>query len=102
MLDPDRPFSLRWVWRWRSMAGQVNSTAWSRWLRPTLGDDPAPRQRSARTQSCVGARCWPRHEAAWVRWTSDVLIEGDGIAARNSFAVYHLTSAANPEEAACP
>ena len=41
------------------------------------------------------------HEAAWVaRWTaSDVLIEGDEELQRAvRFAVYHLTSTANPED----
>src|SRR5262249_52215236 len=35
-LSPDRPFSLRWSWQWRSVAGQVlNLTASSRWHGPT-------------------------------------------------------------------
>ena len=41
------------------------------------------------------------HEAAWdARWTaSDVLIEGDDKSQRAvRFAVYHLTSTANPED----
>ena len=41
------------------------------------------------------------HEAAWdARWTaSDVLIEGDDESQRAvRFAVYHLTSTANPED----
>jgi Glycosyl hydrolase family 65 central catalytic domain len=63
VLAPDRPFSLRWAWRWRAVLAA--------------------------------------HEAAWdARWiASDVLIEGDDESQRAvRFAVYHLTSAANPED----
>src|SRR5262249_17893622 len=42
-LAPERPFSLRWIWRWRSKAGQVveleRSMAAARGL---PGEDPAP------------------------------------------------------------
>ena len=51
----------------------------------------------------AGAAVLAAHEAAWdARWTaSDVLIEGDDESQRAvRFAVYHLTSTANPEEIA--
>ncbi|MBO0711564.1 MAG: hypothetical protein J2P47_09850 [Acetobacteraceae bacterium] len=44
-LIPERPFSLGWVWRWRSVAGQVveidRIVAATR--ADTLASDPAPR-----------------------------------------------------------
>ena len=49
----------------------------------------------------AGAAVLAAHEAAWdARWTaSDVLIEGDDESQRAvRFAVYHLTSTANPED----
>ena len=49
----------------------------------------------------AGAAVLAAHEAAWdARWTaSDVLIEGDDKSQRAvRFAVYHLTSTANPED----
>ncbi|HEY7579356.1 MAG TPA: HAD-IA family hydrolase [Acetobacteraceae bacterium] len=104
-LIPERPFSLRWIWRWRSVAGQVLeldrlvTVARS----DTLADDPAPvavdalaRSRAIGWHAVLGA-----HEAAWKeRWdASDVVIEGDDeVQQALRFAVYHLTSAANPED----
>jgi trehalose/maltose hydrolase-like predicted phosphorylase len=104
-LAPGRPFSLRWVWRWRSMAGQVAEfdrlVAVAR--ADTLEDDPAPRASAALARS--RGRGWravlAAHEAAWeARWlASDIIIEGDDESQRAlHFAVYHLTSAANPED----
>ena len=104
-LAPDRPFSLRWVWRWRSMAGQVAEldrlVAVAR--ADTPEDDPAPPAIAALARNrALGWRAvLAAHEAAWdARWTaSDVLIEGDDELQRAvRFAVYHLTSAANPED----
>ena len=104
-LAPDRPFSLRWAWRWRSVAGQVAEldrlVAVAR--ADTPEDDPAPPASAALARSrALGWRAvLAAHEAAWdARWTaSDVLIEGDDELQRAlRFAVYHLTSAANPED----
>ena len=104
-LTPDRPFSLRWVWRWRSVAGQAAEldrlVSVARADMPV--DDPAPRAGAALARSsALGWRgVLAAHEAAWdARWAaSDVLIEGDDEAQRAlRFAVYHLTSAANPED----
>jgi trehalose/maltose hydrolase-like predicted phosphorylase len=102
---PDRPFSLRWVWRWRSVAGQVAEldrlVAVAR--ADTAEDDPAPRASAALARSRgLGWRAvLAAHEAAWdARWlASDIIIEGDDESQRAiRFAVYHLTSAANPED----
>jgi hypothetical protein len=43
-LIPERPFSLRWIWRWRSVAGQVVELArLVTVVRPyNPSDDPAP------------------------------------------------------------
>jgi trehalose/maltose hydrolase-like predicted phosphorylase len=104
-LVPDRPFSLRWAWRWRSVAGQVAEldrlVAVAR--ADTAEDDPAPPAGVALARNC--ALGWrgvvAAHEAAWdARWAaSDIRIEGDHeLQQALRFAVYHLTSAANPED----
>jgi trehalose/maltose hydrolase-like predicted phosphorylase len=104
-LVPDRPFSLRWSWRWRSVAGQSvefdRLVAVARTDRP--GDDPAPSASAALAR--VRAQGWravlAAHEAAWdARWAaSEIRIEGDEEMQRAvRFAVYHLTSAANPDD----
>ena len=104
-LAPDRPFSLRWAWRWRSVAGQVAEfdrlVAVAR--ADTPEDDPAPSAGAALARNCaVGWRAvLAAHETAWnARWTaSDIFIEGDDESQQAlRFAVYHLTSAANPED----
>src|SRR5215813_1735585 len=104
-LPPERPFSLRWAWRWRSVAGQV--AEFDRLIAvaraDTPQDDPAPRASAALARNrALGWRAVrAAHEAAWdARWTaSDVLIEGDEESQRAvRFAVYHLTSTANPED----
>jgi trehalose/maltose hydrolase-like predicted phosphorylase len=105
VLAPDRPFSLRWAWRWRSAAGQV--AEFDRLIAvaraDTPQDDPAPPASAALARNrALGWRAvLAAHEAAWdARWTaSDVLIEGDEESQRAvRFAVYHLTSTANPED----
>jgi trehalose/maltose hydrolase-like predicted phosphorylase len=105
VLVPERPFSLRWVWRWRSVAGQA--VEFDRIVAAARADtpeqDPAPAARAAVTRSrTLGWRgALGAHEAAWKeRWdASDVVIEGDDEAQRAlRFAVYHLTSAANPDD----
>jgi hypothetical protein len=59
-LDPDRPFPLRWAWRWRSAAGQVAEldrlVAVAR--ADTREDDPAPPAGVALARS--RAPCWQR------------------------------------------
>jgi trehalose/maltose hydrolase-like predicted phosphorylase len=105
-LVPERSFSLRWIWRWRSVAGQVLeldrlvTVARS----DSLVDDPAPVAADALSRSRVlGWRgVLAAHETAWQqRWdVSDVIIEGDDDEIQEAvrFAVYHLTSAANPKD----
>jgi trehalose/maltose hydrolase-like predicted phosphorylase len=105
LLAPDRPFPLRWVWRWRSVAGQA--TEFDRLVAVARSDtpqeDPAPAAYVALTRNrALGWRAvLAAHEAAWdARWiASDVLIEGDDESQQAvRFAVYHLTSAANPDD----
>jgi len=104
-LTPERPFSLRWAWRWRSVAGQVAEfhrlVAVAR--ADTLEDDPAPHAVAALARShALGWRAvLAEHEAAWnARWAAgDIIIDGDEVLQRAvRFAVYHLTSTANPED----
>src|SRR5215469_12002019 len=104
-LVPERSFSLRWIWRWRSVAGQVleldRLVTVARSDR--LADDPAPVAADALARSrALGCRgVLAAHETAWQQhWDmSDVIIEGhDEVQEAIRFAVYHLTSAANPED----
>ena len=103
-LTPERPFSLRWIWNWRSVAGQpIEFDRCVAVARGTKRDEPAA------DASAALARCralgWrgtlTAHEAAWEqRWAAgDIEIEGDEDLQRAiRFAVYHLTSAANPAD----
>lgn len=104
-LTPDRPFSLRWVWRWRSIADQ--EAEFDRLVAVARADipedDPGPRAEAAlaRNRKLGWRAVLSTHESAWdERWTeSDTLIDGDDESQRAlRFAVYHLTSAANPED----
>jgi trehalose/maltose hydrolase-like predicted phosphorylase len=104
-LAPERPFPLRWAWRWRSVSGRVAEfdrlVAVAR--ADTLEDDPAPHAVTALARSrALGWRTViGEHEAAWnARWADgDIVIDGDEVLQRAvRFAAYHLTSAANPED----
>ncbi|AWN42888.1 glycoside hydrolase family 65 protein [Methylobacterium durans] len=104
-LRPERPFPLRWVWRWRSTAGEVAEFA--RLVAVARADrsaeDPAPQATAALERStAVGWRAiLQEHEAAWdAHWSdSGIRIDGDDDLQRAlRFAVYHLTSAANPDD----
>ena len=104
-LAPERPFPLRWAWRWRSVAGQV--AEFDRLIAvaraDTPEDDPAQHAVAALARSrALGWRAvLAEHEAAWdARWVaSDIVIDGDEMMQRAArFAVYHLTSTANPED----
>jgi trehalose/maltose hydrolase-like predicted phosphorylase len=104
-LVSERSFSLRWIWRWRSVPGQVleldRLVTVARSDR--LADDPSPIAADALARSrALGWRgVLAAHETAWQQhWNmSDVIIEGDDrVQEAVRFAVYHLTSAANPED----
>ncbi|MBV9724793.1 MAG: glycoside hydrolase family 65 protein, partial [Gammaproteobacteria bacterium] len=105
VLMPERPFPLRWAWRWRSIANQVAEldrlVTVARADAPD--DDPVPRAQAAleRNRALGWRAILAAHEAAWqARWTAGgVTIEGDDqLQQAVRFAVYHLTSAANPED----
>jgi trehalose/maltose hydrolase-like predicted phosphorylase len=105
LLDAGRPFSLRWVWQWRSVAGQLAEldriVAVAR--ADSRADDPAPRAAAALARNTVvGWRnVLSEHLSAWQkRWDAgDVVLEGDDeMQQAVRFAVYHLTSAANPDD----
>jgi trehalose/maltose hydrolase-like predicted phosphorylase len=105
LLEPERPFPLRWVWRWRSAARQVIELARMVAVArsDTPEDDPSERAAAAleRSRKLGWRAVLAAHEDAWkARWTaSDAVIEGDEAMQRAlRFAVYHLTSAANPED----
>jgi trehalose/maltose hydrolase-like predicted phosphorylase len=105
LLAPSRPFPLRWVWQWRSVAGQV--VHFDRLVAVARADGPEhdPAASAAAALERVRTLGWrsvlAAHEAAWnARWTaSDIRIEGDDeLQQALRFAVYHLTSAANPAD----
>src|SRR5262249_40027672 len=87
-LAPERPFPLRWAWRWRSVSGRVAEfdrlVAVAR--ADTLEDDPVPHAVAALARSrALGWRAViAEHEAAWnARWAvSDVVIDGDEVLQR--------------------
>jgi HAD superfamily hydrolase (TIGR01509 family) len=104
-LKPERPFPLRWVWRWRSVAGEV--AEFDRIIAvaraDTPKDDPAPAAAAALERG--RGRGWraalAAHEQAWAaRWrAADVVIDGDPDVQRAvRFATYHLQSVANPDD----
>ena len=83
LLIPDRPFSLRWIWHWHSVAGQVieldRLVGVAR--ADTPEDDPVLAAGAALARSrAVGWRAvLAAHESAWEqRWLAgDVVIDGD-------------------------
>ena len=101
----DRPFPLRWVWRWRSVAGQEAEldrlVAVARADAPQDDPFPAATDALARSRASGWRSVLTAHEAAWdARWNEgEVRIEGDEESQQAlRFAVYHLTSAANPQD----
>jgi trehalose/maltose hydrolase-like predicted phosphorylase len=104
-LTADRPFPLRWVWRWRSVAGQEAQldrlVAVARADAPEEDPSPAATEAITRSHASGWSGVLAAHEAAWeARWNEgEVRIEGDEEAQQAlRFAVYHLTSAVNPED----
>src|SRR5919199_1676756 len=96
---------LRRSWTWASSPGQ-SVTFW-RIAALARGDEPCQDPgRLARTALNRARRVgWrgvlDRHAAAWQeRWTaSDLVVEGDEVAQQAlRFAIYHLNSAANPDD----
>jgi trehalose/maltose hydrolase-like predicted phosphorylase len=104
-LEPSGQVHLTRIWTWAAAPDEV-ITFW-RLVSFARGDtrDQAPAQLAEQTLARA-VHAGPRHimeahEAAWVtRWeASDVRVEGDPIAQRAlRFAVYHLISAANPDD----
>jgi trehalose/maltose hydrolase-like predicted phosphorylase len=104
-LVPDRPFSLRWVWQWQSVAGQYieldRIVAVARADRAEVDPVGGAEKALARSTTLGWRAVLAQHEAAWdERWRAgDVIIEGDhDVQQALRFAVYHLTGAANPED----
>src|SRR5271165_7400290 len=104
-LTPESVNPLCWTWRWRSVAGQM--IALERLVVVVRSDepdrDPGPAATAAlqRARSAGGGTVLAAHAAAWAaRWqASDVTIEGAPELERElRFAVYHLNSAANPDD----
>ncbi len=103
-LAPAHTFPLRWAWQWTSVAGQT--AQFNRIIAAARGapdEDPAALATAALARNtALGWRAvLEAHEAAWnERWrVSDIVIEGDEQTQQAiRFAVYHLTSAVNPED----
>lgn len=105
VVQPARPFPLRWTWYMRSQADQVAEL--DRIVAVSRGDspmsDPAPEAADALSRGrSVGWRAiLAAHEAAWQdRWAAGgIELDGDDDLQRAlNFAVFHLTGAANPDD----
>lgn len=104
-IEPSAHEPLKQAWSWRSASGD-HAVFW-RAVAFARGDEGA-REPAVHVQVALEhARNagWRQlladHEAAWARrWTdSDVVLEGDAEAQKAlRFAIYHLVSAANPED----
>jgi trehalose/maltose hydrolase-like predicted phosphorylase len=104
-LVPATPLPLTWRWNWTSAPGEA---VWlTRFVAVARGDvpddDPAATVRGALAgATSIGWRAvLSAHEAAWAaRWSdSDIAVAGDIAAAQAlRFALYHLNSAANPND----
>ncbi len=104
-MEPETIEPLRRAWSWRNSPGD-HTMLW-RTVAFARGDESA-REPTVRVQVAMErarARGWQAllddHEAAWAaRWAdSDIEVDGDEEAQKAlRFAVYHLISAANPED----
>ena len=101
----ERPYPLRWVWHWKSVAQQTIEL--DRLVAVARADirqaDPAPvaADALARNRTLGWRAVLTAHETAWrEHWRAgDVVVEGDDeVEQALRFAVYHLTSAANPTD----
>jgi trehalose/maltose hydrolase-like predicted phosphorylase len=104
-LVPVTPVPLTWRWTWTSTPAEaVSLVRFATAARGDATDDkPATAARDAmnRATSAGWRAALSQHEAAWVgRWLdSDIIVEGDTPAEKAlRFAVYHLNSAANPDD----
>jgi trehalose/maltose hydrolase-like predicted phosphorylase len=104
-LDPATTGPFSWTWRWTSRTGQ--RVSFQRFVAITRGDQAGQHTAAATRAGLDAAKQlgWrgvvAAHEAAWTdRWrSSDVVVEGDPSAQQAlRFALYHLNSAANPDD----
>jgi trehalose/maltose hydrolase-like predicted phosphorylase len=105
VLEPIAQVHLTRIWTWDAVPGQP-VTFWRlvSFARAD-GREPAPTQTAQQHLAVALESGLPRvlaaHEQAWAqRWTaSDIHVEGDSAAQRAlRFAIYHLNSAANPDD----
>jgi trehalose/maltose hydrolase-like predicted phosphorylase len=104
-IPPTAPGPLKSSWTWKSRPGQV--VCFQRIVAIVRGDtkdrDPAKEARGKlnRAKDLGWLGVVEAHEAAWIsRWrSSDVEVDGDaGAQLALRFALYHLNSAANPDD----
>ncbi|HZU06289.1 MAG TPA: glycosyl hydrolase family 65 protein [Chloroflexota bacterium] len=103
-LRPHAGEGLQRCWHWPAAPGEP--ARFSRLVavaRGGAGEDPAPAARATlrRARRAGLRRLLAAHARAWAaRWAaSDVVVEGDAAAQRAlRYALYHLNSAANPED----
>ncbi len=105
VVDPTAQVHLTRIWNWNAVPGQPVTF----WRLVSFARADGPEQALpmlAQKSLAVAVESGPRqlleaHEQAWAhRWTSsDVHVEGDASAQRAlRFAIYHLNSAANPDD----
>jgi trehalose/maltose hydrolase-like predicted phosphorylase len=101
ILAPEPQGAFAWAWHWQARPGQ--SAIFERIVAVARADTGAQTP-GEDARSAVAAPCADRiaaHEAAWeIRHrNSDVTVEGDAAAQQAlRFALYHLNSAANPDD----
>ncbi|MBX9460637.1 MAG: hypothetical protein KL785_05610 [Brevundimonas sp.] len=104
-LPPTALAPLKWSWTWRARPGQVVCLERIVTVARSDGPDQDPGAIVRKELSDARRSGWrsvmEQHETAWAnRWScSDVEVEGDAAAQKAiRFAVYHLNSAANPDD----
>ena len=104
-LAPDTRIPLTWRWNWTSRPGEtVSLTRFVAAARGGASDgnpQHAVREALSRATTIGWRAALSAHETAWAaRWAdSDIAVAGDTAAAQAlRFAVYHLNSAANPDD----
>jgi trehalose/maltose hydrolase-like predicted phosphorylase len=102
---PTMPGPFMWSWHWKTHPGQIVCVAGLVAVARGDAQDADPGRLAWEKLGVARQVGWRKvvqeHEAAWSDWwrSSDIEVEGDPAAEQAlRFAVYHLTSAANPAD----
>jgi trehalose/maltose hydrolase-like predicted phosphorylase len=104
-IAPTTPGPFMWSWHWKTRPGQIMCVAGLAAVARGDPEDADPGRVAWEKLGVARQVGWRRvvqeHEAAWSDWwrSSDIEVAGDPAAEQAlRFAVYHLTSAANPAD----